>query len=115
VSARDRVEAAERRIDNERTNNPNRGRAGLERARLKLPSLTPNAARPFNLLPGWRALLALLFSLFWGRRARTLARNHGAALCWPRLHAPRNLDLAFPVPASAQLAIGFCAAGRSCR
>ena len=26
--ARDRVEAAERRIDNERTNNPNRGRAG---------------------------------------------------------------------------------------
>jgi hypothetical protein len=46
--ARDRVEAAERRIDNDRTNNPNRGRAGLERARLKLPSLTPNAARPFG-------------------------------------------------------------------
>jgi hypothetical protein len=34
--ARERVEAAERRIDNERTNNPNRGRAGLGRARLKL-------------------------------------------------------------------------------
>jgi len=30
--ARDRVEAAERRIDNDRTNNPNRGRTGLERA-----------------------------------------------------------------------------------
>ena len=34
--ARDRVEAAERRIGNDRTNNPNRGRAGLERAQLKL-------------------------------------------------------------------------------
>jgi hypothetical protein len=34
--ARDRVEAAERRIENDRSNNPNRGRAGLERARLEL-------------------------------------------------------------------------------
>ena len=34
--ARDRVEAAERRIDNDRTNNPNRGRVGLERAQLEL-------------------------------------------------------------------------------
>jgi hypothetical protein len=34
--ARDRVEAAERRIDNDRANNPNRGRAGLERAQLEL-------------------------------------------------------------------------------
>jgi hypothetical protein len=34
--ARDRVEAAERRSDNERTNYPNRGRTGLEWARLKL-------------------------------------------------------------------------------
>jgi len=34
--ARDRVAAAERRIDNNRTNNPNRGRAGLERAQLEL-------------------------------------------------------------------------------
>ena len=34
--ARDRVEAAERRFDNDRTNNPNRGRAGLERAQLEL-------------------------------------------------------------------------------
>src|SRR5258708_39877502 len=34
--ARDRVAAAERRIDNERTNNPNWGRAGLERAQLEL-------------------------------------------------------------------------------
>jgi len=34
--ARDRVEAAERRVDNDRTNNPNRGLAGLERAPLEL-------------------------------------------------------------------------------
>jgi hypothetical protein len=34
--ARDRVAAAKRRIDNDRTNNPNRGRAGLERAQLEL-------------------------------------------------------------------------------
>ena len=35
-SARDRVAAAERRIDNDRTNNPNWGRAGLERAQLEV-------------------------------------------------------------------------------
>jgi hypothetical protein len=34
--ARGRVEAAERRIDNDRTNNPDRGHAGLERAQLEL-------------------------------------------------------------------------------
>ena len=34
--ARDRVAAAERRIDNDRKSNPNRGRAGLERAQLEL-------------------------------------------------------------------------------
>jgi hypothetical protein len=34
--ARDRVAAAERRIDNDCTSNPNRGRAGLERAQLEL-------------------------------------------------------------------------------
>jgi hypothetical protein len=34
--ARDRVAAAERRIDNNHTNNPNRGRAGLERAQIEL-------------------------------------------------------------------------------
>jgi len=34
--ARDRVEAAERRIDNDHTSNPDRGRAGLQRARLEL-------------------------------------------------------------------------------
>jgi hypothetical protein len=34
--ARDRVEAAKRRFDNGRTNNPNRGRAGLERAHIEL-------------------------------------------------------------------------------
>jgi hypothetical protein len=34
--ARDRVAAAERRIDNDRSSNPHRGRAGLERAQLEL-------------------------------------------------------------------------------
>jgi hypothetical protein len=34
--AQDRVEAAERRIANNHTSNPNRGRAGLERAQLEL-------------------------------------------------------------------------------
>ena len=34
--ARDRVAAAERRLDNDHTSNPNRGRAGLERAQLEL-------------------------------------------------------------------------------
>jgi hypothetical protein len=34
--ARDRVEAAERRVDNERSNNRNRGSAGLKHSRLKL-------------------------------------------------------------------------------
>ena len=34
--ARDRVAAAERRIDNDGTNNPSWGRAGLERAQLEL-------------------------------------------------------------------------------
>jgi hypothetical protein len=33
--ARDRVEAAERRVDNDGSNNPTRGSAGLERARLE--------------------------------------------------------------------------------
>ena len=34
--ARDRVAAAERQIDNNRSSNPNRGRVGLERAQLEL-------------------------------------------------------------------------------
>ena len=34
--AQDRVAAAERRIDNERSNIPNRGRLGLERAQREL-------------------------------------------------------------------------------
>ena len=34
--ARDRVAAAERRIDNERSRSPERGRAGLKRAQLEL-------------------------------------------------------------------------------
>lgn len=42
--ARDRVEAAECRIDNDRTNNPNRGRAGLKRAQLELHIAWSNVA-----------------------------------------------------------------------
>jgi hypothetical protein len=34
--ARDRVEAAARRIDNDHTSDPDRGRAGLKRAQLEL-------------------------------------------------------------------------------
>ena len=34
--ARDRVEAAERRIDNDPTSKPNRGGAGLQRAQVEL-------------------------------------------------------------------------------
>jgi hypothetical protein len=34
--ARDRVAAAERRIDNDRTNDPSRGRGGLKRAQRQL-------------------------------------------------------------------------------
>jgi hypothetical protein len=34
--ARDRVAAAERRIENDRSGNPNQGRAGLKRAQLEL-------------------------------------------------------------------------------
>jgi hypothetical protein len=37
--ARDRVEAAERRVNNDRSNNPNRGSAGLARARLVLSDI----------------------------------------------------------------------------
>ncbi len=40
--ARDRVEAAERRVDSDRTNKPNRGHAGLERARLELRAIESN-------------------------------------------------------------------------
>src|SRR5712691_10490764 len=40
--ARDRVEAAQRRVDSDRTNKPNRGRAGLERARLELHIIESN-------------------------------------------------------------------------
>jgi len=49
--ARDRVAAAERRIDNDRTNNPNRGRAGLERAQLEL-SVIESQLRLRGLLGG---------------------------------------------------------------
>ena len=37
--ARDRVAAAERRIDNERSHYPERGRAGLKRAQLELSAI----------------------------------------------------------------------------
>ena len=40
--ARDRVEAAERRVESDRTNKPHRGRAGLQRARLELRVIETN-------------------------------------------------------------------------
>src|SRR5436309_2764196 len=40
--ARDRVEAAERRVESDRTNKPHRGRAGLKRARLELRVIESN-------------------------------------------------------------------------
>ena len=43
--AQDRVEAAERRVDNDRTNNPNRGLAGLKRARLELHAMESQLRR----------------------------------------------------------------------
>ena len=43
--ARDRVEAAQRRVDNDRTSNPNRGRAGLERAQLNLYTIESELCR----------------------------------------------------------------------
>jgi hypothetical protein len=42
--ARDRVAAAERRIDNDHTSNPNRGRAGLERRSSNYTSSSRNYA-----------------------------------------------------------------------
>ena len=47
--ARDRVEAAERRVDNDRAKKPNRGLAGLERARLELYAIEAQL-RPRGLL-----------------------------------------------------------------
>ena len=43
--ARDRVEAAQRRVDNDHTSNPNRGRAGLERAQLNLYTIESELRR----------------------------------------------------------------------
>ena len=43
--ARDRVEAAYRRVENDRTNNPSRARAGLERARLDLYAIESDLRR----------------------------------------------------------------------
>jgi len=40
--ARDRVEAAERRVESARTNKPNQARTGLERARVKLQAIEAN-------------------------------------------------------------------------
>jgi hypothetical protein len=50
--ARDRVTAAERRIDNDRRSNPNRGRAGLERAQLEL-SVIESQLRLRGVLERW--------------------------------------------------------------
>jgi len=43
--ARDRVGAAYRRFENDRTNNPSRARAGLERARLDLYAIESDLRR----------------------------------------------------------------------
>jgi hypothetical protein len=43
--ARDRVEAAHRRVDNDRTSNPNRGRAGLERSQFNLYTIESELRR----------------------------------------------------------------------
>jgi len=40
--ARDRVAAAERRVESDRTNKPHRDRAGLQRARLELRVIESN-------------------------------------------------------------------------
>src|SRR5260370_8714898 len=40
--ARDRVAAAERRVESDRTNKPHRGRAGLQRARRELRVIESN-------------------------------------------------------------------------
>ena len=40
--ARDRVEAAERRVDSDRTSKPDRSQAALERARIKLRAIEAN-------------------------------------------------------------------------
>src|SRR4029450_2542856 len=53
--ARNRVAAAERRIDNDHTSNPNRGRAGLERAQLELHIIESQLR-----LPGEGSLLDVL-------------------------------------------------------
>jgi hypothetical protein len=43
--AQDRVEAAQRRVDNDHTSNANRGRAGLERAQLNLYTIESELRR----------------------------------------------------------------------
>ena len=43
--ARDRVEAAQRRVDTDRTSKPNRGRTGLERAQLNLYTIEAELSR----------------------------------------------------------------------
>jgi hypothetical protein len=40
--ARDRVEAAKRRVESDRTNKPHRGRAGLQRAQIELRVIESN-------------------------------------------------------------------------
>ena len=49
--ARDRVAAAERRIENDHRGNPNRGRAGLKRAQLEL-SVIESQLRLHDLIKG---------------------------------------------------------------
>ena len=43
--AQDRVEAAERRVNNDRSNNPNQASAGLKRARCELSDIASQRVR----------------------------------------------------------------------
>jgi hypothetical protein len=48
LGTRDRVAAAERRIDNDCSGNPNRGRAGLKRAQLELSVIESQLSAAFS-------------------------------------------------------------------
>ena len=85
--ARDRVEAAERRIDNDRTNNPNRGRAGLERAQLELAVI--------------EAQLRLRGPLSNG--SIELFRHPGEHVEGPRSRLPCSFGVSLPMLASCDL------------
>jgi hypothetical protein len=79
--ARDRVAAAERRIDNDRTNNPNRGRAGLERAQLELHIIESQLRLPVVLVVEPKTMLAPITpAIAHSRGELNLARRSDDAL-----------------------------------